>query len=185
MKNSARFSTKLASTTSSFAALVFFAGSAHAERIRFCEYTFSAVVETHDISANVVRGEVLLVTGESAGRHGGVQANTARRRARDRIVSCVNDWNSMSGDLSSAEINACSNSNISAVPGFVVETEGKSLRETILENFPGLCADVTSSEELLVNVTDARLLVTGDNGCPASRSYVPEQMLLGEFCQGL
>ncbi len=185
MKNTTRIGTKIASTLSLFAVGVGFAGNAHADRVRHCAYTFSAIVETQDLFANVVREQVVLVNGDSAGKHGGIQANTARERAKDRIVSCVGDWNDISSDLGSDELNACTNANISSVPGFDVKTDGMSFRETIAELLPGLCAELTCSEEVLVRVSEASLIVTGDKGCPGARDYQAEEMLVGEFCLGL
>ncbi len=186
MKYSARIGTKLATAMSLLTGGVCVTGSADAaERIRHCAYSFGANVETEDIDGKIVRREVLLVRGNAAGRHGGVQANKARNRARNAIRNCLAQWNRMSVGQKSSDLAVCTNRFISSVPGFDVETNGHSLRETIAEFFPNLCENLALGKETLVRVSDASLLVSGDKGCPTSSDYSAEEMLLGEFCQGL
>lgn len=185
MIHTTRTAAKLATTLSLLGAAVCITGTAQAERVRHCDYTFNATVETEDLFANVVQEELLVIRGESAGKHGGIQANTARERARNRILSCVDSWNSMSSNLLSSDIVECTNANISGLPGFDVETGGGSLRDMLGGLLPGICAELTCSEEVLLRVKDAKLVISGDSGCPASRDYPLEEMLLGEFCAGL
>ncbi|SMF27478.1 hypothetical protein [Pseudobacteriovorax antillogorgiicola] len=155
-----------------------------ADRIRHCNYAFNAQVKILNSFEEVVRSEVLFIGGQAAGKHGGVQANTARERARERIKSCLKNWISLDRNLSSFEISTCTNQNISGVAGFDIETSGRSLREEIAETLPDLC-DSHRGNEVQVIVDNARLLVTGDNRCPSTLNLPRQDLLVGAFCQGL
>lgn len=71
--------------------LMFASFSVQAERIRRCYLDPSAVAVGYDYNGNLLREAPVLISIDhyTAGRHGGVQPNTARKRAVRRFKNCV------------------------------------------------------------------------------------------------
>ena len=161
------------------AMITFTAQESRAERIRTCNFVMTDTVALLDAEFNVVGTFDEVMVGTTAGRHGGVQANTARGRARDRFNTCRSRWifGSDPGATPSFQINECRNSNVGSNSrnDLARQSSNRSYRDYIAGVFgPEVCAFAQNrglelSELSLIAIgNDSE--TSGDNRCGSSRS---------------
>ena len=158
--------------------ITFAAQESRAERIRTCDFVMTDTVTLLDNRLNVVGSFSETMAGTTAGRHGGIQANTARGRARDRFNGCRESWifGSSKGSKQPSLINACRNSNVgSDASNDVFQLSGNQTYNDYIANVfrPEVCAFVQEqgldANVLLLVLTGNSSSTTGGNRCGSSR----------------
>ncbi|MEL6183277.1 MAG: hypothetical protein AAFU79_01540 [Myxococcota bacterium] len=150
------------------------ASESRADRIRTCRYEMTDTVVLVDRKLDVLGSFDEAMVGNTAGRHGGTQANTARGRARDRFNTCRDRWVNRGERPSS--INECNNANAGSGTGADVLQQSDNLTHSdyLIDAFRlEVCAFVQArgldpSSLSLVLITN-RSGTSGDNRCGSSR----------------
>lgn len=157
----------------------FAAGESRAERIRTCGFEMTDTVVLIDRELNILGVFDAVMEGTTAGRHGGVQANTARGRARDRFNTCRDKWvlEGNGGSTRPLFIDECINSNVGSNTGRDVLEQSNNLShmEYLTEVFGLEVCELVETEGLDGSLLSLVLIgnesrTFGDNRCGSSRS---------------
>jgi len=160
---------------------------AQADRLRHCDAKLEISLQERDANLQgfSTSYRTLYSNFKTAGFHGGIQANTARERARERLKSCVSYWFSDRSNLPSEKLNECDNSTVhSSASGddFLNRTLNQDIQEALVGNsaWTAICGFHHFYKDQVY--ARARLTITGDNRCGETKEYALNLGPKYKFC---
>jgi hypothetical protein len=156
--------------------LTFFSLSAEADRLRHCDGKLEVSLHERDDNLQGYGTSIrtLYSNIKTAGKHGGVRANTARSRARERLKSCVSYWLGDRSNLPIEKQSECDNALVDSgaeSDDFLNKTKGDNIAEALIGtsvygsicNFQHFYNDQVHAK--------AKLTITGNTNCGSTTEY--------------
>ena len=169
------------------AILGFYSLAAQADRLRHCDAKLEISLQERNASLQgfTTSDWVLYSNFKTAGFHGGIQANTARERARERLKSCVSYWFTDRANLPSERPAECDNATVhSSASGddFLQRTMNGDIQEALIGNtaFNAICNFQHFYKDQVY--ARGRLTITGDNRCGSTTEYTVNLGPKYKFC---